>query len=249
MNCADCELLLGDAVDGALDPAAQRDLETHLAACDRCRRTAADLRAIRSAASALDPYEPPPHVWTKIAAAIDADGRRPWWRPGWAARGAWASRMPVPRLASVAAAVVLIAGAGWMAWSSRPTAAPPDDPAPAVAASGSGDVDLAAELKAAEGEYVTAITGLEAIAKTSGTELDAETADVLQASLTVIDQAIDESRAALETEPASEVAQESLFEALRSKVVLLQETVALLNEMRKGDQEGAARIMSEMSNQ
>jgi hypothetical protein len=67
---------------------------------------------------------------------------------------------------------------------------------------------------------------------------------VLQKNLSVIDQAIGESRAALRTQPASELAQESLFEALRSKVTLLQDTVSLINEMRKGNQEGAARIVS-----
>ena len=45
---------------------------------------------------------------------------------------------------------------------------------------------------------------------------------------------------------ANELAQESLFEALRSKLALLQDMVALINEMRKGNQEGAARIVSEL---
>ena len=69
----------------------------------------------------------------------------------------------------------------------------------------------------------------------------------MQANLEVIDQAIGQSRAALKSEPANAVAQESLFDALRSKVQLLQDTVALINEMRKGNQEGAARIMSGMN--
>jgi hypothetical protein len=63
----------------------------------------------------------------------------------------------------------------------------------------------------------------------------------------VIDEAITESRAALHTEPQSESAQESLFAALRRKVALLQEMLALINEMRKGNQEGAARILSEIN--
>ena len=45
-------------------------------------------------------------------------------------------------------------------------------------------------------------------------------------------------------EPENDVAQQSLFEALRNKVALLQDTIALINEMRKGNQEGAARIVS-----
>jgi len=40
------------------------------------------------------------------------------------------------------------------------------------------------------------------------------------------------------------MAQESLFDALRSKLELLQDVVSLINEMRKGNPEGAARIVS-----
>ena len=71
-----------------------------------------------------------------------------------------------------------------------------------------------------------------------------DTADVLKANLTVIDGAITESRAALQTEPDNPMAQESLFDALRSKLELLQDVVSLINEMRKGNPEGAARIVS-----
>jgi hypothetical protein len=58
----------------------------------------------------------------------------------------------------------------------------------------------------------------------------------------VIDQAIGESRVALQAQPTSAPAQESLFDAFRSKIALLQDTIALINEMRKGDQAGAARV-------
>jgi hypothetical protein len=96
----------------------------------------------------------------------------------------------------------------------------------------------------AEAQFTSAIAGLESITQTEQSSLDTGTADVLRTNLSVIDGAISESRAALETEPESEAAQESLFEALRSKVELLQDMVALINEMRKGNQEGAARIVS-----
>ena len=55
-----------------------------------------------------------------------------------------------------------------------------------------------------------------------------------------IDQAIVESRAALTNDPESQPARESLFEALRRKVGVLQATVTLMNEMRQGNQAGAA---------
>ena len=63
---------------------------------------------------------------------------------------------------------------------------------------------------------------------------------MLTASLTVIDGAIGESREALDKEPESTVAQDSLVEALRNKVTLLQDTVALINTLRHADADGTA---------
>lgn len=235
MNCHDYELQIGDAVDGTLDAPAQRALDAHLATCERCRQLAEDFRAIRAASLQLGPEAPPPHLWTRIAAAIDADVRRPRW-PEWLR--AW------PSFAAAAAAVAVVAAVSWMAWRDLSPVANPDPP---IVAADMGDPDpqpVEVELKLAEDQYVAAITGLQEIATTGGGELDPQTADVLQANLTVIDQAIGESRAALEAEPASDLAQESLFDALRNKVALLQDAVALINEMRKGNEEGAARIVS-----
>ena len=47
----------------------------------------------------------------------------------------------------------------------------------------------------------------------------------------------------MRTQPDSQFAQESLFDAFRRKISLLQDTIALMNEMRKGNPEGAARVV------
>jgi hypothetical protein len=232
MSCQEYEILIGDAVDDAIDDGSRQRLQAHLAVCAACRQMAEDFRVIRGSALDLERPVPSPQVWTRIAAAVDGTPRR-----------LFGAGMPLwPQLAAAAAVIVFAAGIGWMAWRDLSPAA-----APGVIAGGVTDRDpqpVDVELKLAEDQYVSAITGLETIANTSSTELDPETAGVLQANLTVIDQAIGESRAALQEEPASELAQESLFEALRNKMALLQDAVALINEMRKGNQDGAARIVS-----
>jgi hypothetical protein len=113
-----------------------------------------------------------------------------------------------------------------------------------TSAAESESVSLVAEYRQAEQDLANTIEGLERIAADQPSELDMETADVLKTNLTVLDDAIGASRAALQKEPESDVAQQSLFDALRNKVALLQDTIALINEMRKGNQEGAARIVS-----
>jgi hypothetical protein len=111
---------------------------------------------------------------------------------------------------------------------------------------GSGSDSIAtvqAEFRAAEEHYEKAIQGLEQIAKSQSGDLDPQVAAVLQKNLQVIDQAIGESRAALQTQPASADAQDSLFDAMRTKVAVLQQTVELINEMRKGNQAEAGRLI------
>jgi hypothetical protein len=130
---------------------------------------------------------------------------------------------------------------------------PPSPGGPAIAAGalpeGASDArELAqsvdSELRQAEEHYDKAIKGLEQIANSESGALDPQIAAAVQKNLTVIDQAIGESRAALRTQPDSEPAQQSLIENFRTKLMLLQDTVALINEMRKGNEAGAARIVS-----
>jgi hypothetical protein len=98
----------------------------------------------------------------------------------------------------------------------------------------------------AEAHYASAIASLEALTAMDRTSLDPEMVTVLDGGMTVIDTAIDQSRAALATQPDSTVAQESLYRALRTKVTLLQDTLGLVNEMRHGNQ-GTAPPLSEMN--
>jgi hypothetical protein len=238
MSCQEYEVLIGDAVDGALDATARQRLESHLAVCPSCRQMAEDFDVIRMTAAALDRPVPSPQVWTRIAAAIQ--GSDPMSRS--VSGGLTLLPRSWPQFVAAAASVVLATGVAWMAWRDLGPGASPNPPA--VVAERDVIVDPQHELKLAEDDYVSAISGLEQITKTSSGALDPETAGVLQANLTVIDQAIGESRAALQQEPASELAQESLFEALAHKVALLQDAVALINEMRTGNAAGAARIVS-----
>ena len=144
--------------------------------------------------------------------------------------------------------VATVVGLKLMSNGARPSApAPTADTAQAAANNADANAaaqSVEAELRQAEDHYEKAIKGLEQIANAEQDVFDPRTAATLQKNLAVIDQAISESRAALRTEPASEPAQQSLFESFKAKIALLQDTVALINEMRKGDDAGAARIVS-----
>ncbi len=65
----------------------------------------------------------------------------------------------------------------------------------------------------------------------------------LDTNLQILDQAIAESSEALRKEPQNVAARNSLFEALQRKISLLQDTITLMNEMRKGNAAGVAQVV------
>jgi anti-sigma factor ChrR (cupin superfamily) len=226
---------LNDYVDGSLGPVERHGIEQHLAACAACRQLVEDLRAILRTAGELELREPPVRAWSRLERAITLEEKGPY--PFAAPAAAKRSTAPVLAWLAAAAAIVLATAVGLRYAPGRTPGAPP-------AAAGDAVQSIETELRQAEAHYENAIKGLEVIANTEQSELDPRTAATLQKNLAVIDQAISESRAAVRAQPASEPAQQSLIEGFKTKIGLLQDTVALINEMRKGNEAGAARIAS-----
>jgi anti-sigma factor RsiW len=238
--------LIHERADGGPGEAAQAELDEHLASCPACRALQADLETLRHTARELPDFTPRPEVWTRLADRLAGEiAARP--RPFWT--GARVA------LAMAATLVVAVAASVWVLRGPAP--APQDAAAQAGSPAASGPPviqsqkdlvqDVDAHLRIADENYVKAITGLEQVVKSGEGALDPALAATLQKNLGVIDQAITESRAAIKAQPNSQMVQTSLFEALRQKVALLEDTVALINTMRKGDQAGAAKILGGLS--
>jgi anti-sigma factor RsiW len=241
MTCNDLNEALVDYVDGRLGAADQRGIERHLEVCDNCSALVTDLRTIRAAAFMLDRREPRAETWTRLQAAIAAEPAPKGRLLLMPTRANW------PVWLGAAAALVLATLIGvWpllnRSADSGSEAAATDDAGAEISVE-----SVAAEFEAAEKHYQKAIDDLQTIAAKDNGELDPQVASVLQKNLTVIDQAINESRAALKSQPASTNAQDGLFDALRTKVALLQQTVELINEMRKGNQAEAGRKFQTLS--
>jgi Putative zinc-finger len=235
MSCEDRHEDIGRLIDGSLDAAARRELEAHLHTCDACAELAGDLRRIRALAGSLEQREPPAAAWERIARRTVAPAAG---HDLWLAR---ARRVVVP-LATAACLVLAVAAVYLL---NRPG---PEQARGAATTTSAGTTDRAAlagsietELQKAATHYENAIKGLETLARDQQ-GVDPQLAATLQKNLQLIDQAIGESRAALAREPASDPAQKSLFEAFRTKIAFLQDTIALINEMRKGNEAEAARI-------
>jgi hypothetical protein len=232
------DLEVGEYVDGTLAPARAAALEAHLATCARCQAMAADFRTLRHATSTLETLTPPPYVWTRIATEMTSAnaGRR--------AAFAWLPADLTWRSAVAAGVMVAVLGAGsWLSWRQVTRSGEPNPVSHAQVVA--DDASAGGHVEAAEAMQAQ-ISSLQSIIRTDSAILPEETKAVFDAASSEIDDAIGQPRAVLDQEPSNQLARVSLFDALRSKLALLQEMIALINQMRQGNQDEAARIVSGM---
>lgn len=233
--CQDVQAQFSLMVDGQLpEPRVQALVREHLETCASCRGTLQDLEKLRRASAALGPMPPPDHTWLAVAGRIRMEPA-----PAAPIRPPARSRAAIAQWLGLAAALI-VATLGAYYFGQQPadsgSTARNGGNAPATASVEA----VAEELTMAAQHYERAIAELQALAKADATALDPAVATTLAQNIQTIDSAIAESRGALTQDPGSEPARESLFEALRRKVVVLQATVTLMNEMRKGNQAAVA---------
>jgi hypothetical protein len=246
MDCSEIRPALSDLVDGSLAGDVRAGIDAHLQGCASCRNLFVDLKAIREAGRHLPKATPPEALANKVLDAI-ARERTPVTSSASPSRGGarilhgrfgtWSR--PVWLTAAAAALVAVAVGVAVYVRMPQPTAAK----APANAAPTESVQSVESEIEAAQQHYTKAISALEQVAKEGQANLDPQTMAVFEKGNGLVDQAIHESQAAVKAQPSDEQAQASLFDALQRKVDLLKDAVALINEMRKGDQAGTARIV------
>jgi anti-sigma factor RsiW len=218
-----CERLvesLDDYLDGHTDAVTRASLEAHLEGCPTCPALVADVRAIRRGARALGPIEPPAQVWMRLQARVAVDA------PASSRFARYFGWRTLQAAGAVAGLALVVSSLAWVG-----TRLAID---PLRVADGSGAL---AEFQLAEAEYTDAIGRLQEAADAAGPRLDALTNATLQSSIDDIDSAIGDARASLAREPGDALSQESLLDALGSKVALLQDTVSLAGDIDPGTEE------------
>jgi hypothetical protein len=227
-------------IDGTLGPIRAAELEQHLEQCETCRALARDLRRLHDAASTLGDPEPPDHVWLQIAGRLRQEGRvhdQPVVETAARTQYVWLA---------IAAALVIAVGASLVllmpqfSQSSRQPgvqAGPGNAGGAAAVQSGVEDLMKAQEL------LQSGVAKLEQGIGSDGQGLPVEVTTTLKTNLKILDQAIAESTAAVQKEPDNIAARNSLFDALQRKISLLQDTITLMNEMRKGNAAGVAHVV------
>jgi anti-sigma factor RsiW len=248
VKCQDVQQALDAQLIGALGREEAEALDAHLAGCAECQALVADARRLQAELRLLGVEGPSPRAWERLSARLEAD-------PEFQRAAAEAveadpgTRRLDWRWVALAAALVIVIAGSLMALR-RGLGTAPVAPAPVVADvpadATPGDLvtSIESELDLAAKHYENAIAGLERVASETDSPIDPAVMATVKENLEIIDQAIDDSRQALRTDPQSQLAQESLFDAFRRKVALLQDTIALMNEMRKGNPSRATAIAS-----
>lgn len=222
---------LSDYLDDELDAGERQALEAHLAGCAECTRTLEELRLVVDRARELGPRPPARDLWSGIEPHVARPASLRPFRP----RAPRRFSFTLPELA--AAAVLVAAVSGAVALRVATLRQPPPAPAQTatVAPAAASDIDAravapapgVAQVSYADAQYDAAVADLEKALETGRGRLDKSTIAAIEQSLQTIDQAIDQARQALESDPANSYLSGHLVEARRRKLELLRRAAAL----------------------
>lgn len=172
---------------------------------------------LRAAVAALGDRPPSSDLWPGIAQQIASRSR-----------GGRVVSFTLPQLAMAATLLIAVsAGVSWLALGPRPVAVEHITPIRAVVEpidSLQPDVQRATF---ADAQYDAAVADLERILREESERLDPQTVMVLERNLRAIDDAIRESRAALDKDPANTYLNSHLADARRRKLDLLRRAAGL----------------------
>ena len=215
---------LSNYLDGNLSSNDVKELEEHLTLCGDCRDVAQDLKGIVAEARALPLIAPSDDLWLGIAARI----RDP--HEGFASTFSvteessktsfWGLRFSfsLPQLAAAGITLALVVG-GLSWWTARNTEITPNFMAYGGAAT--SESVLAASSHAYI-DFSQEVSSLKRILVEDGDKLDPETARVIEKNLKIIEEAIAQSRLALDNDPANLYVQEHLVATMGGKIKMLR---------------------------
>jgi len=209
MSCQEAIDRLDEYVDGTLSERDLHEVELHLHGCAGCREEERLLRSLLAQAAALPrAIEPPRDLWPAIAGRIAAGAARPRAASWWA-----------PMALAVAAALVMVLAATLLRRQG-----PSRSPAALVPALETVSMRPIGD---AEADYERATAALLAALDERRGSLSPETLAAVERNLAVIDQAMDEVRAALRQDPGRPQLARMLAATHRKKVDVLQRVVKL----------------------
>jgi Putative zinc-finger len=235
---------LSEYLDDELTPGERAALEAHLAECENCRTTLAELREVTERAASLPARPPHEDLWSGIAARL-----QPRQSDRVVGIGAYrearsasesARRFSFTATELAAAALLLIATSASVSWLVRsrmndtPTSPTQTASATQPVSTSTSSMERGAIRLASFGDpqYDAAVADLQHALEEGRGRLDKKTIDVLEKNLAVIDEAIDQARRALAADPANAYLNSYLADARRRKLELLRGATAVLANLQ-----------------
>jgi putative zinc finger protein len=208
--------------DEDLDPRERREIDAHVRSCAACRTLLDELREVRSRAQALPNVPPETDLWPGIAERVGAS-RSSERVVSFPARTARRISFTIPQF--IAASLAMMVVSGGMVWLMR-AGGPRTDVGSIAAVERPRTPDMK-PANFADPQYDQAVADLERTLQVGRGRLDPETIRVLEANLQAIDRAIEQSRQALEADPANLFLNAHLATARQRKLALLRQASAL----------------------
>ena len=219
MFCKQCQELLSEYIDGALELGDQVNLERHLADCEPCRAVRDDLLQIVHFSQQLPLQSPSTPLWPRIQSRVEELKPSFWsWPLRWFARLRTLNfNLSVPQIIAGAAALTIVVSIGVivsrrdsvpLGLSGGTTSVAPSDVTPL------SRVDMQ--------QIEKQISRLSETVEQQKDSWDPALRTAYERNLLYIDQSLVECRHQLKDNPADDVSQELMLAAYREKVRLLE---------------------------
>ena len=219
MVCKQCQELLSEYIDGALELGEQVNIERHLGDCEPCRAVRDDLLQIVHFSQQLPTQSPSTALWPRISSDLAELQPSFWSRPlRWLAGFRTLNfNFSVPQLIAGAAALAVVVSIGFIV--SRHDNGPVESSLSAGIAVPPQVTPLS---KADVQQLEKQINELSQTVEQRKDSWDPELRTAFERNLLYIDQSLVECRHQLNDNPADDISQELMLNAYREKVRLLE---------------------------
>ncbi|HYO46595.1 MAG TPA: zf-HC2 domain-containing protein [Gemmatimonadota bacterium] len=222
---------LSEFIDDELAAPERARIESHLSSCSQCARVVDDLRAVVSAAGAVEDSPPASDLWPAIARRLAPRHQGPRVVAIDSRRGPRRLSFSIPQLVAASLAVALLsAGAVWMAIRDGGGTT-----GPSTVAVPAGSEEPMTGVTVASGsapqvfvEYESAVADLERLLDEISDDIDPDARRAIDRNLAIIDQAIQQTREALEADPNDDYLNTHLASTMQRKIDVLQEATRLV---------------------
>ena len=216
MFCNQCQELVSDYIDGALELGEQLQVERHLADCEACRAVRDDLLQIVHFSRQLPLQTPSGTVWARIRTAVDSEQPLSVWHRTARRVSTMKSRhfdVSIPQMLASAAALVLVASVTVALLRRHVSTEAGQSGGPTQGRSLLSHTDVA--------QMEERINELAQTVEQRKTTWDPELREAFQRNMIYVDQSLAECRHDLDDNPSDDVSQELMLGAYREKMRLL----------------------------